>query len=146
MDKVPANIVLFDGKCKLCNWTVLWISKRDRHGGFSLLPMQSRKGRDVLKNIGLSEDETDTLVYIQGEAFFIKSRAVLMIFRQLGWPYKLLYSFIIIPGPIRDFLYNIIARTRYRFFGRQHSCKFETDGATGQDLPQSRFYRPYNTN
>lgn len=116
------SILLFDGVCKLCNRLVIFIINRDRHAKIRFAPLQSPSGIVILKKTGLSVYEINSIVFIEGESFFLKSSAVLHIFKTLGGGWRLFYGFIIIPKFIRDYFYNIIARHRYRIFGKRETC------------------------
>jgi predicted DCC family thiol-disulfide oxidoreductase YuxK len=123
MDKQDKHIILYDGICNLCNGFVRFIRKRDRKSVFEFIPLQSDEGREYLSSHSLPEDKLDTVIYIENGDMFMKSSAGLRILRLLGWPWKVLYLFIILPVPVRDFLYDIIALSRYRIFGKSHSCE-----------------------
>ena len=116
------NILLFDGFCNLCSRLVNFIIKRDKKAKFLFISLQSASGQSLLKKFGLPTDDFDSVVYIKGNKYFIKSSAILHILKELKGIWKLFFIFIIIPNFIRDFIYNIIAKTRYKIFGRQDSC------------------------
>lgn len=116
------QLVIFDGVCNLCNGTVQFIIKRDRKKRFSFTTLQSRVGQDMLRQYGLSATNQSTVVYLKNGVPYFKSRAVLGILRDLGYCRNLLYLLIIIPAFIRDFVYDIIAKSRYRLFGKREFC------------------------
>jgi len=115
-------ILLFDGICKLCNRLVIFVIRRDKDAKIKFTPLQSASGMSLLKKTGLSVHDINSIVFIEGENLFLKSSAVLHIFKALGGGWRLFYGFIIIPKFIRDFLYNIVARHRYRIFGKRETC------------------------
>ena len=115
-------ILLFDGVCNLCNSLVNFIIKRDRNARIRFSPLQSPSGKSILLISGLKASELDSVVFVKGDKYFLRSAAILQLFKELGGAWKFFYGFIIIPPFIRDFIYNIIARTRYRIFGRTDSC------------------------
>lgn len=117
------HIILYDGICNLCNGFVRFIMKRDTSSVFEFIPLQSDEGREYLSIHTLPEDKLDTVIYIENGEVFMKSSAGLRLLRILGWPWKVFYLFIIIPVPVRDFFYDIVARSRYRIFGKSHSCE-----------------------
>jgi predicted DCC family thiol-disulfide oxidoreductase YuxK len=86
--------------------------------------LQSAKGQSLLKKYGLPADDFDTVVYIKAEKYFLKSSAILHIVKELGGIWKSFFIFIIIPVFIRDFIYTLIAKSRYRIFGRRESCEY----------------------
>ncbi len=118
------NIILIDGFCNLCNGLARFIIKRDKKAKFRFVSLQSPGGRLLLKKFGLPADDFDSVVYIRNDRYFLKSSAILYILKESGGFRKLLFIFIIIPEFIRDFVYNIIAKTRYKIFGRRDSCSF----------------------
>jgi predicted DCC family thiol-disulfide oxidoreductase YuxK len=115
-------ILLFDGVCNLCNGLVKFIIKRDHRSRIRFAPLQSDAGKSLLVKSGLDHEEINTVVYLKGDKVFLRSSAVLQLLKDLGGGWKLFYGFILIPPVIRDFFYNLIARTRYRIFGRTGSC------------------------
>ncbi len=116
------RVVLYDGICNLCNGTVNFLIKNDRRKIFSYAPLQSEKGKALMKKYGLPDDKFDTIIFLRGEKHYELSTAVLKIFKELGGYWKLMYAFIIIPPLIRDFIYRMIARTRYSIFGKTDQC------------------------
>lgn len=116
------NILLVDGVCSLCCRLVHFITKRDPEAKFRFASLQSAGEQSLLKKFGLPTEDFDSVVYIRGDKFFLKSSAILHVLKELGGIWKLFFVFIIIPDFIPDFIYNIIAKTRYKIFGRQDSC------------------------
>ena len=120
------NILLFDGICNLCNRTVQFIIKNDPDNRFKFAALQYVKSHQLLQAYQLVNNQTDTVVYIKDGEVFLKSSAALELMKELGWPWKILYTFMIIPKPIRDFVYDQIAKRRYRFFGKRDTCMIPT--------------------
>lgn len=116
------HIILFDGVCNLCNGAVQFVIKRDPQATFSFAALQSEAGQTLLKKFDLSTDDFDTFVYIRGSECFTKSTAALKVCKKLGRLWQLLYAFIIIPPVIRDALYNVVVRNRYKWFGERETC------------------------
>ncbi len=116
------QIILFDGICNLCNSFVIFIIKRDSKSKFKFAALQSAAGQNMLKKIGLTFNDVNTLVYIKGEKYFLKSTAVLYISKDLGGIWIMFFAFIIFPKFIRDFFYNLIANSRYRILGKRETC------------------------
>lgn len=114
--------ILFDGICNLCNRTVKFIHRHDRKKRFLFATLQSDFGREVLRKVGLPTDKPDTIIYIRAEKYYQKSTAALYIMRDLGGIWKLFFCFIIIPPFIRDLIYNIVSKNRYRVFGKRDEC------------------------
>jgi predicted DCC family thiol-disulfide oxidoreductase YuxK len=122
MDDPAGNILLFDGVCNLCNGLVRFIIKRDRTGKFKFASLQSDTGQQWLERFGLVKNEFESFVLIQGNKYYSKSTAVLKMFREMGGIWKAFYVFILVPGPVRDFLYNLVAKSRYKIFGKRDEC------------------------
>lgn len=120
---IPADrLVLFDGICKLCNaWARLIIRQDDRRL-FTLGSMQSSTGQRILGALDMSTTHFNTVLYIEHGRAFEKSDAVLHIVARLGWPWRLLAVFRLVPRPVRDWVYDRVAAHRYRIFGRYTAC------------------------
>lgn len=115
------DIVLFDGVCNLCNNSVQFILKRDPEARYRFCSLQSDIGRELVGKHGLSQD-LNSIVLIENDKSYTKSTAALKISRNLKGFWKLLSILLIVPKPLRDFFYDIIAGNRYRWFGKQDSC------------------------
>lgn len=123
----PDQILLFDGVCNLCNSLVRFIIRHDRIARIKFSPVQSMAGCALLSQYKISADDTDSVVYISDSKIFLRSSAVLHLLRDIGGGWKLFYWFIIIPRFVRDFFYNLIAKNRYRIFGRRDICMVPSD-------------------
>jgi predicted DCC family thiol-disulfide oxidoreductase YuxK len=125
-EKQEYAIIYFDGVCNLCNSSINFIIDWDPDRYFRYAPLQSESGQAFLERIGKSQSDFDSILLSEGENWYYKSTAALRIARKLsgGWP--LLYGFIIIPPFLRNVVYDIIARNRYRWFGRQDECRIPT--------------------
>jgi predicted DCC family thiol-disulfide oxidoreductase YuxK len=110
-------IILFDGTCKLCNNVVRFITKNDSRMVFCFIPLESEKATEYLNRYNKKDVNKGSVLLIQGEKIFTKSNAVLHILKCLDGLWPLLYIFIVVPGFIRDPVYDIIAKYRYRWFG-----------------------------
>ncbi|TAD96888.1 MAG: thiol-disulfide oxidoreductase DCC family protein [Bacteroidetes bacterium] len=119
-------ILLFDGVCNLCDSIVQFIIKADPEGKFMFASLQSEKGQELLKKFGFPTENFDSFVLIDQEKSAEKSTAALQVLKKLGGFWQLFYIFILIPKPIRDFVYEMIAKNRYRFFGKKDSCLIPT--------------------
>lgn len=117
-----SGIILFDGICNLCNGIVQFIIRHDPEGKFKFAALQSEIGNSLLTQAGLPENGLETIVYFSGDKHYIRSAAALCILKDLGGFWKLAYVLIIIPVPIRDFVYKGIAKSRYKVFGRRETC------------------------
>jgi predicted DCC family thiol-disulfide oxidoreductase YuxK len=119
-------VIFFDGVCNLCNESVLFVIKRDRKGKFNFAPIQSSYAEHQLKGFDYSTQELNTILLLKNGKLYQKSSAVLEIAKGLsgGWP--LLYAFIIVPVVIRNFVYDWVARNRYKWFGKKEACMIPT--------------------
>jgi len=115
-------ILLFDGVCNLCNRLVIFIIRRDKEAKIKFAALQSETGKYFLKKCNLSGESIDSIVYIEGTGCFLKSSAVLHLLKSIGGAWSLLQGFIVIPKFIRDFFYDLIAKNRYRIFGKTDTC------------------------
>jgi len=128
------QIILFDGVCNFCNFLVDFIIKHDKKNLFKFAALQSSTGRDLLKSSNLNLMSQDTFILIDGDKVYIKSTAALIICKQLSGFTKILFTFIIIPKFIRDFIYDLIAKNRYKFFGKRKSCRIPTEAEMNKFL------------
>jgi predicted DCC family thiol-disulfide oxidoreductase YuxK len=110
-------IVLFDGNCKLCNNVVKFISKNDSRKIFCFMPLDSARAIEYLDRYNKKNVNKGSVLLIQDEKIYTKSNAVLNILKCLDGLWPLLYVFIIVPGFVRDPVYDIIAKYRYKWFG-----------------------------
>lgn len=122
---MKSPIVLFDGVCNYCNRWVNFIIRHDKQKKFRFAALQSNTGKKLLKQYSISEKE-DSVVLIYNEKAHIKSTAGIHIMYHLGSIYSLVFMFIIIPAYIRDFYYDIIARNRYKWWGKKEVCMIPT--------------------
>lgn len=116
------SIILFDGVCNLCNGFVRFIRKRDKKKQFSFLALQSTKAKELcsVHNIPL---DTDSVVLIQNEKYFLESDAAIQICKLLPTPWNWSVVFKVIPKTWRDRFYKWIAQNRYDWFGKRDSIK-----------------------
>ena len=116
------SIILFDGVCNLCNASVNFVIKHDKKAQFLFASFQSDAAKEIMLHFNLKNLNLDSIVLIEGGKIYEKSTAILRIIRLLDGGFKLLYFFRVIPKSIRDWLYNAIAKNRYRLFGKRESC------------------------
>lgn len=118
-------IILFDGVCNLCNGSVQFIIKRDKEAKFRFASLQSEAGRKILEQFHLPLDTFNSFVLYQDDKIYTRSTAALRVFSQLkGWKWVGALSYV--PRFIRDGVYNLIARNRYRWFGKKDVCMIPT--------------------
>lgn len=119
-------IVLFDGVCNFCNASINFIIRRDRGGYFKFAPLQSETGERLIDEHNIDTVETDSIILVEGGRVFTHSDAALRIARRLDRMWSWAYAFIVVPRALRDLVYKLIARNRYRIFGRRDSCMIPT--------------------
>ena len=117
-----ASLVLFDGVCHLCNGFVQFVIARDPHGRFQFGALQSASARRVLELYDTPDPLPDTVVLVEDGKVFTRSTAALRIARRLTFPWPLASAFLVVPRPLRDGIYALIARHRYGWFGRRDHC------------------------
>jgi len=117
------KVIVFDGVCNFCNAFVNFVLKRDSRGLFKFGTLQSQPAQDILTQLHLSTQDYETFLLLEHGNVFTKSTAALKILRCLPgiWPW--LYAFIIIPRPLRDLVYSVIARHRYQWMGKSDTCR-----------------------
>ncbi len=119
-DLVSKNIILFDGICNLCSFSVQFIIDRDHKGYFYFASIQSKFGKELVQKYALGT--VDSLILIENEQAYIYSDAVLQIAKGLSSWHRHLYFFRFLPRWIRDGLYRLIAQFRYNIFGKKEQC------------------------
>ena len=117
----PHGLILFDGVCVLCSRGCRFVSKLDRSGYFRFVPVQLAEGRPLAEQLGIDPDHPDSFAFVAKGRAYVKSEAVLRIARELPrWQWT--WVFHLIPRLIRDLIYDLVARHRYRWFGRRDAC------------------------
>src|SRR4051794_23064029 len=119
------KIILFDGVCNLCNSSVQFIIKRDPKGRFKFASLQSQTGQSLLEQHGF-DNEIDSFVLIDNQKLYSKSSAALRVCRNLNGFWKIFAILRFLPASFRDFFYDVVAKNRYKWFGRQESCMLPT--------------------
>ena len=123
MTTIPERpVILFDGICNLCNNAVQFIIKRDTKQHFLFASLQSDAGRKLLLQLNEDIYSIETIILIEEGKVYKKSTAALKISKHLRSCWKLLYAAMVIPRFLRDFVYNIIAKNRYKWFGKRATC------------------------
>lgn len=120
------RIILFDGVCNLCNSSVQFVIKQDKDAKFKFASLQSESGQALLQKFNLPLNQFNSFIYIRGDKAIQRSAGALNVLKDLGGFWKLFYGFIIVPPFIRDFVYDYIAKKRYRFFGKRDFCMIPT--------------------
>ena len=126
---IPKNkkIILFDGVCNLCDAAVQFIIKYDKKDDFRFVPLQSNLGHEIIKYIGIDTQKTDSIIlYLPQIAYYYKSEATLEIAKSLGGIFKLATLFTIFPTSFNNYIYDYIAKNRYKWYGKKQSCMIPT--------------------
>jgi len=117
------TILFFDGHCNLCNNSVDFVITRDKKRVFRFAPLQGETAKDVLGDVNIDLEHPDSFVLSKDNEVYFRSTAALMVARQLGFPWSLMSVFLVVPPFIREAIYNLIARNRYKWFGRKETCR-----------------------
>lgn len=121
------QLILFDGVCNLCNASVQYVIKHDKQDRFRYTALQSEMGQKIINHFNIDRTKTDSiLLYSQDKGISYKSTAALKIASQLGFPRNLISIFLIIPAFIRNWVYDYIAKNRYRWYGKKEECMIPT--------------------
>jgi predicted DCC family thiol-disulfide oxidoreductase YuxK len=117
------SIVLFDGVCNYCNSMVNFIIRQDKKKTFRFAALQSEAGQTILKEHGLPLHDFDSFILLSSGKIYQNSTAALKLYHQLPWYWQWTQAFWIFPRFLRDGLYRIIAKNRYRWFGKRAQCR-----------------------
>ncbi|MBN9553378.1 MAG: DUF393 domain-containing protein [Alphaproteobacteria bacterium] len=115
-------IIVFDAECILCSANAQFILRYDRRAYFRLASMQGAAGSALYRRFGIDPTNPETFIVVTGDIALRNSDAVLAIWSGLGWPWRVLSILRFVPRFLRDGLYRLIARNRYRLFGKRDTC------------------------
>ena len=124
--EIQKPVILFDGVCNYCNSIVNFVIRHDKHNRLLFAPLQSQTGQELLRTYHLPVGDFNSFVFISEQKAWLRSSAALQVLRQLPWYWQWTRAFWIIPQFIRDAVYNLIARNRYRWFGKKETCMIPT--------------------
>ena len=119
---MAGGIILFDGTCAFCERSVRFIATRD-NGYFKFGASQNPEGRALLARHGTSREATRSLILIEGGEISLRSTAVLKIARRMTAPWRWASVFLLVPRPIRDAVYRVVAAIRHRIAGQSNACE-----------------------
>lgn len=115
-------IVVFDAQCLLCNGWVQFLLRHDHRQVLKFASIQGGVGRRLLAEAGLEVDGLQTLLLVEGDRTWQHTAAIFRVLHALGWPWRLAWLAWLVPSFVRDPLYRLVARNRYRVFGRTETC------------------------
>ena len=118
-------VILFDGVCNLCNGAVQFVIARDPAARFGFAALQSPVAERLIGS-ARSGSRLDSIVLLEDGRVWTQSTAALRIARQLRFPWPAAYAMIVVPRPLRDWIYNLVARNRYKWFGERETCMVPT--------------------
>jgi predicted DCC family thiol-disulfide oxidoreductase YuxK len=124
--QIPDNLVLFDGVCNLCTAAVQFIIRHDREAIFRFASIQSEIGMEICRSQGLDPADFQTFVLISAERILVRSDAAIEVASRFGGAWRFVTIFRLVPRMVRDGLYSLVARNRYRWFGRTEACMIPT--------------------
>jgi predicted DCC family thiol-disulfide oxidoreductase YuxK len=120
------RVIVFDGVCNWCNAWINFTIDHDPEEKFKLGTLQTKQAKQILQELQLSTEDFETFLLLERTRVFTKSTAALRIARHLSGLWPLLYLFIFIPRPLRDAIYDIVARNRYKLMGKAKTCRVPT--------------------
>ncbi len=125
------RLALFDGYCGLCDASVQWILERDPAGAIHFAPLQSGVARDILSRHPEVPEGIDSILFVERaedgtERLYWRSRAIFRLARHLARPWRALAWLSLIPWPLTDLGYRLVAALRYRIWGKRDSCRIPT--------------------
>ncbi len=115
-------IWLYDGHCGFCSWSVRFLLARERAPSTVFVAIQSDAGRDLARTHDVDPDDPSTFLFVEEGRAFAKSDGVAAMARHLRWPWRALCWLRFLPRAWRDRAYDILARNRYRIFGKYEAC------------------------
>jgi len=120
------GLVLFDGVCNFCNYWVQFALKRNKKKSLKFGSLQGNTAKEILPGFGINPNQLSSVFLIEKNKIYNESTAALHICKHLDGPWKLVYIFILIPAFLRDPIYKLIARYRYKWFGKKEACMIPT--------------------
>jgi len=126
-NQAGAHLVLYDGVCGLCNRLLQFLFAHDRRAVFMFAPLQSAAGKAFVERFGGNPDDLTSFYVLANyraddARLFSRSGAALFVAGELGWPWRAALLVRVLPTAILDRIYDVIARSRYRLFGRFEQC------------------------
>ena len=122
------QLILFDGVCNLCNSSVLYVIKRDYENKFLFAPLQSNIAKSITTEYKIDTNKLDSILLYnpKKQKVYSKSTAALQVAKQLNFPTKLMAIFLVIPAFVRNWVYDYVAKNRYKWYGKKETCMIPT--------------------
>ena len=135
MNELPPHVLFYDGVCAMCNGIVKAVLSMDRDAQFHFAPLQGETAERARELYPDFPSEIETVVYLRQGEVFLRSRAAVLAVAELPYPGKALSWFRFLPTWLTDFFYGIVARVRYRVFGKYEQCPLPPAEARSRFLP-----------
>jgi predicted DCC family thiol-disulfide oxidoreductase YuxK len=133
---LPDGLILFDGYCHVCSGSVRFFLVRDRANGFTYVPCQSPWGEEIMARFGIDRDFAESFAFVdKGRILFKSDAGIAAMSRLPGWRWIAIARFV--PRGIRDAAYDLLARNRYKWFGKRDVCMVLPPGAQGRFLTEA---------
>jgi len=121
------NVIIFDGVCNLCNGFVDFIIRKDKKKIFRFVSNQDEAGKAILSRFPeVPKGDAMTIYYLEDGKLYSRSKAVLRIAKMLNAPFSWMYAFSVLPLFISNSIYDLVARNRYKWFGKRDTCRVPT--------------------
>jgi len=116
------RVVVFDGFCHVCTGGVRFVMRHPVDPPFEIVPMTSERGRALLVKYGIDPDDPTTFLVLDGDKAMTESDACIHVMTALGGIWRIAQTGRIVPKPVRDWMYRVLARNRYNWFGTRETC------------------------
>lgn len=120
--QMNSPVILFDGICNYCNAMVNFIIRQDKKKIFRFAALQSGAGQEILREFDLPKNNLESFILVDNGKIYQRSSAALRLYHKLSWYWKWTLVFWIVPKFIRDGVYNLVAKNRYKWFGKKERC------------------------
>lgn len=135
MTELPPHLIFYDGLCAMCNGIVKWMLRVDKERVFRFASLQGKTAEAARRLHPQIPGELATMVYLEGDAVYLRSQGAFQAMRHLPYPWKALSWLRFLPVVLTDFFYRILARSRYRIFGRYDQCPLPEPEVRDRFLP-----------
>ena len=131
---IAGPVIVFDAECVLCSANAQFVMTHDHRRRFRLAAMQGETGAALFRRFGIDPADPDTMILVEGDRVYRDSDAVIAIYAGLGWPWRAAALLRLVPRAVRDPIYGLVARNRYRLFGRRETCWLPRPGDASRML------------